>query len=110
MSAVGGNRGRLMLQARRAAAMLKRPPLGAPPPRLDEAECDAWRDIAAASAIPLIDRDDLALQIVAATVVHVRRGGATREFVREAYRQLGDYFIAMPERRRLLFPDLAGLK
>jgi hypothetical protein len=95
------NRGRALLVAQRKGL-----PLGAPP---DYLNCDpeylrAWRDIvgAAPDVLRAIDRNFVAaLSVSLATW----RAGDRSQSTRELYRALGNCFISMRERRRLLFPN-----
>lgn len=97
-----GRRGQLMLKARLAAASL--PPLGVPPAHMNEAEIALWHEVVADVPVPLCHSDALALELLATTLRAHRLMGSTRSEIRQIYRALGDYFIPMPARRRLLFP------
>jgi hypothetical protein len=86
-------------------AQQKLQPLGPPPKHLSRKEKAAWRDIIAA-APPGIYRwmDEPALSLASSAVSHCRSGDPGG-WAMLAYRLLGDCFIPIRERRRLLFPD-----
>jgi hypothetical protein len=96
----GGRRGQLLLVAQRPG-----PPLGPPPKWLSAEEVQAWHDVVAAAPDVLRDIDDLAVALVAHTLERWRSGIREPELLRLAYRMLGDCFVPMRARRRLLFPD-----
>lgn len=99
------SRGRAMLLSQRTSARWGLKPLGAPPEHLAPAVLAAWHDIARAAGVPLTSLDCFWLEMCARLLAHWRTGGGDRVYLREAYRWLGQGFVPMSERRRLLFPD-----
>jgi hypothetical protein len=100
------NRGRALLRAQRNMGLSQ---LGPP---LAYLSCDpeylrAWRDIVAAApdVLRAIDAPFLAMLSVS---LSLWRCGERGESARELYRALGQAFIPMRERRRLLFPERSG--
>jgi hypothetical protein len=81
------------------------PALGPPPDHLGEAERWAWRDIVAACPDVLRSPDAAYLEMIARTLAAWRAGSGDRDFLRLLYRMLGDLFVPLRARRRLLFPD-----
>lgn len=102
----GSPRGRLLQRRQLLNAQEKSEPLGPPPKHLSRKEKAAWRDIIAA-APPDIFRwmDDLGLGLAASTVERWRSGIREPGLLLLAYRLLGDCFVPIRARRRLLFPD-----
>ena len=97
----GGNRGRALLLAQRWPG----PRLGAPPKYLGSKECEAWHLIVAATPDVLRAIDEPGLACTASILERWRSGEREPGLLRLAYRMLGDCFVPMRERRRLLFPD-----
>jgi hypothetical protein len=81
------------------------PPLGPPPARLRADEVDAWHAIAAACPPVLRRYDEVMLELAARTLAFWRSGHGYRECLRLLLRMVGDFFMPMRARRRLLFPD-----
>jgi hypothetical protein len=109
----GRNRGRALLQAQRRPRFrgVALEPLNGPPPDwldLDAEERQIWDAIVAATPARLAAVDAIALSIAAQQVATWRRHGGSLSQLRFAYRCLGDHFVPMPERRRLLFPERVG--
>lgn len=94
------SRGRALLVAQRPGK-----PLGAPPTDLGPAEISAWHDLVAAAPDVLRESDRFFLANTAMTLADWRSGLRDYAMLRNLYRFLGDAFIPMGERRRLLFPD-----
>lgn len=93
-------RGQLLLMAQR-----KGKPLGPPPERFGPAELAAWNDIVAAAPPVFHWSDSIYLEMLSIALTSWRKGGLPNEWTRLMYRMLGDCFVPMRERRRLLFPD-----
>lgn len=94
----GNTRGRkvLLAQADRNA------PIGAPPEHLTAAQAQAWRDIVAAAPAALRRPDEIALELAARSLAAWRAGDRTNDLRKSIYRWLGDFFVPMAARRRLL--------
>lgn len=95
-----GRRGRLLLVAQRPGPALE-PPAG----WLTSEEVQAWRDVVAAAPDVLRKSDGLGLALVASTLERWRSGDREPGLLRLTYRMLGDCFVPMRARRRLMFPD-----
>lgn len=80
------------------------PRLGSPPSWLNADEVRAWHDIAAACPDVVRAPDEVWLAITARVLAGWRVCPDTA-VVRLLYRLLGDGFVRMCERRRLIFPD-----
>jgi hypothetical protein len=93
------NRGRALLFAQRPG-----PPVGPPPERLSAVEVEAWRDILAAAPDVFRRTDAHFLELVARTLASWRSGHRDRGSLRLLYRMLGNAFMPMYRRRKLLFP------
>lgn len=95
------SRARRLLMAQRKSG----PPLGDPPAELDAAALLAWRDIVAAAPPVLQHSDSLAVELTAHLLGVIRTGAQPLDpsTLRLAYRFLGDFFIPMRVRRRLIF-------
>jgi hypothetical protein len=103
-------RGRTLLMAQRRPRFrgAELPPLTEGPPEWLEADGrEMWEAIRAATPARLAAVDAIMLAIASATVADWRRERGTLGELRFCYRLLGDFFVPMPERRRLLFPDQA---
>lgn len=98
----GGHRGRKLLQAQRSHGL---PPLGPPPKNLNDDARRAWRDVVEASPVVLLAMNELIVSIAATTLLRWRSGERDPSLLKLTYACLGDLFIPMPERRRLMFPD-----
>lgn len=108
------NRGQRLLMAQRPGA-----PLGPPPVRLSPEQVQAWHDILAASPDVYRRPDAMWLELCASSLASWRKvlqayafnpalcgsREQMRAHVRFCYRVLGDGFMRMSERRRLLFPE-----
>jgi hypothetical protein len=104
------NRGQRLLIAQRPG-----PKIGPPPDWLSPEEVQAWHEIVAACPDVLRSMDALCIALCArmlcswrvlrAANVEYETRSETLSIVRTQYRMLGDCFIRMRERRRLLFPD-----
>lgn len=86
------------------------PPLGEPPDWLSPSAAQAWRDIVAAAPPVLRQMDGLLLSHAALTLAHWHQGRAEgpnldHEWRRRLYRTLGEFFVPMAARRRLLYGD-----
>lgn len=99
------SRGRKMLIAQRMNARHHLPPLGAPPKHLKRKEVRAWHDVVAAAPDLLRAQDQYSVGHAAVELARWRSGDREPGSLRLAYRLLGDCFIPMRERRRLLFPE-----
>jgi hypothetical protein len=92
-------RGQRLLRAQRRGA-----PVGSPPSHLSQDAVRAWHDIATSCPDVLRSMDDLWLELAARSLAAWRLG-PNRDEVRPLYRMLGQGFMRMADRRRLLFPD-----
>lgn len=92
------SRGRMLLRAQRPG-----PPVGDPPARLTIEQKRAWSDIAKTCPDVLRRSDSIWLELCAGALAHWRAG--YRGNVRLMYRWLGQGFMPMRARRRLLFPE-----
>ena len=108
----GSNRGRALLLAQRRPRFRGRtlkPLIEGPPEPLSAEEHQMWDAIIAAAPIRLAAVDAIMLAATAQQVVtwrHLRLHGlGSMEQLRFCYRCLGDFFVPMPARRELLFPD-----
>jgi hypothetical protein len=104
-------RGRYLLQAQRRPrfrGVALKPLSEGPPDRLDAEARQVWDAIIAATPARLAAVDAIALSIAAAVVADWRRYGGSLQQLRFAYRCLGDHFVPMCDRRRLLFPERPG--
>ena len=102
------NRGRALLHAQRRPrfrGVALEPLTEGPPDSLDADARLAWADIIAATPARLAAIDAIMLSIAAQQVADWRKYGGAREHLRFIYRCLGDFFVPMPERRLLLFPE-----
>ena len=98
-------RWRAMLLSQRQAARLKLPPLGGPPDHLGSAAVAAWRDVVREIPLRPTGSDAISLELIAIMLAVWRSGRHEREPVLALSRTLGDFFVPMAARRRLLFPD-----
>lgn len=94
------NRGQALLVAQRPGM-----PLGAPPSHLTADELRAWHDIVEAAPNVLRESDHLFVSFASGCLADWRESGGDLRSMRQLYRLLGDAFIPMRDRRRLLFPD-----
>lgn len=99
----GSTRGRRLLVAQAD----RNPPLDPPPEWMPAPAVQAWHDICAACPAVLRRPDSMYLSVVAMTLCEARRsvaaGALERERLRLVYRMLGDQFVPMAARRRLIF-------
>jgi hypothetical protein len=79
-------------------------PLGPPAPWLTETEKGIWNELVAAAPDVLREPDELLLVTLCPMLAQWRVGNRP-EMLRTLYRDMGQCFIPMSERRRLLFPD-----
>ncbi len=94
-------RGRALLLAQRSLGL---PPLGPPPDFLDADQVHTWHEIVAAAPNVFRVTDRRFVAMLAVELVRWREGD--RELsVRDMYRALGQCFVPMRARRRLLFPE-----
>lgn len=91
--------GQRLLRAQRPGASV-----GQPPARLDADAVHAWHDIVAACPDVLRSADDLWLEIASRILAEWRVMPIPGE-LRPLYRILGQGFMRMADRRRLLFPE-----
>lgn len=104
----GSNRGRALLRAQRRPrfrGVALKPLIEGPPAWLDATGRQIWGAVISASPARLAACDAIMLAMTAQEVADWRRYGGSLEHLRFLYRCLGDFFVPMPERRRLLgFP------
>jgi hypothetical protein len=100
-------RGRKLLLLQLQNARHPQPPLGPPPKYLNRKERRAWVEVVAVAPDVLRAIDQPAVAHAVVELVLWRSGHRERS-LRLAYAMLGDLFIPMRKRRRLLFPDRAA--
>lgn len=87
------------------------PPLGAPPAHLSADAAQAWYEILEAVPLQLSSSYGFSVDIASCALAGWRRvpaGSAIRvDFVRLMYRLLGEVYVPMAARRRLLYGNLA---
>jgi hypothetical protein len=78
--------------------------VGDPPPELPAGARQVWFQLLAA-APPVVRLTDARMLALVCERIADWRGGRLPGQVRELYRDLGLFFVSMPVRRQLLFPD-----
>jgi hypothetical protein len=97
------SRGKALLHAQRDYGLprMRRTPRKS----LNAEQRQAFRDILRATHTVFLRIDEPSVTLLAMELAQWRAGERAELPVRQMYRNLGRFFVPMPERRRLLFPD-----